>query len=230
MEADFVVFQNVARLLALVGGGLAAIFVVWSGIQWIMAAGDPQRMAMARNSILGVVAGLVIVGAGFILPGVIGDLVIRPSGGVDIGTRQTGVDCDGILREQLVLNRSVSNAGRMNYLVQRIQAQYDDCGNGLWIPVVRTAGIDQYRSSLGPWCYSSDRVEDHRRVLRISGVEVPHSLIAGRTYRSGRDSQNNILVYFYVLDASAGFGRPNNQAVCWLYLSYFDDWTSGYDD
>ena len=213
MEADFVVFQNVVRVLALVGGGLSAIFVVWSGIQWMMAAGDPQRMSMARNSLLGVVAGLVIVGGGFILPGIINDLVIKPSGGISLDVEQ-GVDCDGIFRNQLILNRSVSTADRMNYLINRIQGQHDDCGDGFWKPVVR---IDTMQVFGG-----TSRCFDGSRTDRIAGVDVPVTLQSLGVWRSGRDSQNNIIVYF------SADGFPNNQAGCWLYLSYYDNWAYGY--
>ena len=219
MEADFVVFQNVVRVLALVGGGLSAIFVAWSGIQWMMAAGDPQRMSMARNSLLGVVAGLVIVGAGFILPGIINDLVIKPSGGISLDIEQ-GVDCDGIFRERLIINRSVSTASRMNYLINQIQGQYDECGGGFWTPVVRDDVTNT--GAITSSCY------DGLSTISIGGAKVPESLRASNKFRSGRDSHNNIIVYFSTSPSPGVSGHPSNSAICWLYLSYFDLWANGY--
>ena len=223
MEADFVVFQNVVRVLALVGGGLSAIFVAWSGIQWMMAAGDPQRMSMARNSLLGVVAGLVIVGGGFILPGIINDLVIKPSGGISLDV-EPGVDCDSIFRDRLVLNRSASTASRMNVLIAQIQGQHEECGEGFWDPIVRS---DTRTGLGGSDCFDPGLGRLDRNKVKVAGVKVPESLVSQRVWRSGRDSQNNIIVYFWDLRA-VGHGRPSNQARCWLYLSYYDNWAYGY--
>ena len=230
MESDLVVFQNVARVLALVGGGLSAIYVVWSGILWMTSAGDPQRMSLARNSLIGTVVGLVVVGCGFILPGIISDFVIEPSGGVAI-EGEAGVDCDAVLRKQLVINRSVSTPTRMNTLIRVVQGRFDSCGGGFWTPRVVTPSSDRYPDLTHHYCFDRSGFSDTRKT--IGGVVLPKDLwrpedrvgATGGTARSGRDSQNNIVVYF-----SSGYvGYPSNGAICWLYLSAYDTWANGYD-
>ncbi len=217
------VFQNVARVLALIGGGLSAIFVVWSGIQWMMAVGDPQRMAQARNSLIGTAVGIVIIGAGFILPGVIADLIISPSGGLDIGQDDQGVDCDGIFRSRLIVNRSVSTGSRMNELIGHIQGLHDACREEIWNPDVRLDVDDTFVGSTA--CF------DNISFNTIARVPVPQSLRHGvgglGLFRSGRDAQNNIIIYFHLLTAS-GSGIPHNGAYCWMYISYYDSWAYGY--
>ena len=224
MESDLLVFQNVARVLALVGGGLSAVYVVWSGILWMTSAGDPQRMSLARNSLIGTVVGLVVVGCGFILPGIISDFVIEPSGGVAIEGEE-GVDCDAILRKQLVINRSVSTPTRMNTLIRVVQGRFDSCGSGFWTPRVVTPSSDRYPELTRHYCFDNSSLDT------IGGVELPDSLrrptdvSTDGTARSGRDSQNNIVVHF-----SSGYvGYPSNGAICWLYLSAYDTWANGYD-
>ena len=69
MEQALTVITSGARLLALVGGTLSAVFIIWAGILWITASGDPQKMAQARMSLIGTVVGLVIIGIGFLVPG-----------------------------------------------------------------------------------------------------------------------------------------------------------------
>ena len=58
------------RAIALVGGALSAIFVIWAGFQWMTASGDPQKMAQARMSLIGTIVGICIMGVGFIIPSV----------------------------------------------------------------------------------------------------------------------------------------------------------------
>ena len=92
--------ENVARLLAVVGGGISAIAFCYAGILWMTASGDPQKMGQARTAIFGAIGGLVIVGVAFMAPRIISEFVIEPAGGQVIGS-DGGVSCDGILRAQL---------------------------------------------------------------------------------------------------------------------------------
>ena len=48
------IMGNITRLLALVGGGLAAVAIAYAGIQWMTASGDPQKMAQVRMGVIGV--------------------------------------------------------------------------------------------------------------------------------------------------------------------------------
>ena len=75
------IMGNITRLLALVGGGLAAVAIAYAGIQWMTASGDPQKMAQVRMGVIGAVGGLILVGVAFIIPRVVSQLVVEPAGG-----------------------------------------------------------------------------------------------------------------------------------------------------
>ena len=92
---------------------------------------------------------------------------MAPAGGL-VYEQDSGVNCDGILREQLVANRQVSDAVRINFIVQRIQEKFEDCTDLFWTPVAREDGtIDG--------CFDGS-TEDF-----ISGVTVPRGLKRGGT-------------------------------------------------
>ena len=90
--------ENVARLLAVLGGGISAIAFCYAGILWMTASGDPQKMGQARTAIFGAVGGLVIVGIAFMAPRIISEFVIEPAGG-QVMAGDAGVSCDALLPE-----------------------------------------------------------------------------------------------------------------------------------
>ena len=72
------VMGNITRMLAIFGGGLAAVAIAYVGIQWMLASGDPQKMAQVRMGVIGAVGGLILVGVSFIrLPRPRGDRPFR---------------------------------------------------------------------------------------------------------------------------------------------------------
>ena len=138
MEEIVTMGSNITRLIAMVGGVACGIALAYAGLMWMLASGDPQKMGQAKNAFLGGLIGLVIVGVAFIAPRVISEYVIEPVGGVGVATNE-GLNCDGVFQSQLVFQRSASNAGRMNQLVQVIQAQRDECSSEVWDPFVNDA-------------------------------------------------------------------------------------------
>ena len=129
------IMGNITRMLAICGGGLAAVAITYAGIQWMLASGDPQKMAQVRMGVIGAVGGLILVGVSFIIPRVVSQLVIEPSGGVVLDWDE-GVNCDRLLRDRLVVERSASTSGHMNLVVGGIQSQRIECRPEVWSPVV----------------------------------------------------------------------------------------------
>ena len=204
------IIDGVARFAALLGGALAAVFFCWSGFLWMTAMGDPQKMAQARGSLIGAAIGLIIVGVSFAAPRAISEMVIEPAGGIAIGTIR-GTNCDGVLRQQMVVQRSADRAEEFNFLVKHIQAQRDECRVGIWSPVVHSGTST---------CAVSGE---------IGGMQVPRGLMTsggGGSVRnkSGRDARNNILVYWSI----PADGTPSDGSSCWLYRSDFNAWSEGY--
>ena len=240
MEEVVSIFGSVTRLLAIIGGGVAAVCVAWVGIQFMTGAGDPQKMAQARMGLIGVVGGLILVGVAFIIPQVVSEAVIEPVGGVAI-KQQDGYDCDAVLRRQLVFQNWASEPASMNRVITDIQNGRQECSSDLWTPRVRDPnpiGIVLYGSA---FCFKSNTDASYRSAL-IGGQLVPAGLRDGGRIvplvqggfvrgRSGRDADNNILVYFDfdpAEDADRQGRSPSDGTKCWLYVSRTSTWSVGY--
>ena len=218
MDNVVTVVNGAALLLGLFGGAVAVFFVVYSGFLFITAQGDPQRSAQARSSLLGVAVGLVVIGGAFLIPATISRFVIEPAGGTRVEPRAS-FDCDGLLQDQLVFQRSASTPERMGYVVSRIQAQRDECVLESWSPVVKQDPGIPYGCQDG-WKIGALEVPEES-TLRVGGSLVNVS---------SRDSDNNLIVYWtspLSTDVEAT-GLPADGAVCWFYRSDFKAWSRSY--
>ena len=224
--------ENVARLLAVLGGGISAIAFCYAGILWMTASGDPQKMGQARTAIFGAVGGLVIVGIAFMAPRIISEFVIEPAGGQVIAGDQ-GVSCDALLRSQLQVQRGASTDGRMNQVISQIQAQRDECPEDTWDPVVTDMDEDDPAPAacFGAVVHSGGGITDTEGDKGVVGdTQVPRSLRLENSdtknvrVASGRDSSNNIIVYW----AEDPNSRPTDSAKCWLYSSRLRTWDENY--
>ena len=112
MENLLSIVYGIAWVLGALAAALSVVYIVYSGYLFMSAQGDPQRMAQARTSLIGVVVGLVIIGGAFIIPATISRYVIEPAGGVRVEPR-AGSDCDGLLKDQLVVQRAVGTPVKM---------------------------------------------------------------------------------------------------------------------
>lgn len=220
MEGLLAVVENVGRFVILLGGALSVVFLAYAGILWMTSVGDPQKVAQARGALVGVLAGLVIVGIAFVVPGVISELIIEPAGGARVEAGISAYDCDGLLRQQLVVQRSASNADRMNAVINHIQAKYEDCDPDIWDPEVSV--IDRVPLALA--CTASVTTA---AAVKVGGIRVPAGLVeevSSTSYRveagSKRDSGNNVLVLWE--------SKPTDYAVCWVYFDVFGTWRSTY--
>ena len=220
MDPGFLLIDNFARLVAILGILISTPLFAWAGYLWMTSMGDPNRAAAARNAFISVGIGLVIIGCAFIIPAVIGESVVAPAGGL-VYERDSGVNCDGILREQLVANRQASDADRINFIIQRIQEKFEDCTDLFWTPRAR-----EDSGHIGS-CF------DNTEKSSISGVTVPRGLKRGGlsvSGQSGRDARNNVIVHWTVSFGVHGLlsGLPSDNAYCWMYVSATGSWVEGY--
>ena len=236
MEELATIMGNVARLLAIVGGGLSAVAVCYAGIMWMTASGDPNKMGQARMALMGAVGGLVIVGIAFIVPRIISQAVIEPVGGVSLQS-DVGLDCDRVLRNQLIFQRGASTAAKMNVVIRQIQAQRDECSSETWNPkvddatsfgvVAKAATATDPAVEAAQGCFTNP---EGSKTEQIGDTEIPRSLrdanAADGQVRtgSGRDSSNNMIIYW----SGSSAKRPSDGAICWLYVSRLRVWDENY--
>lgn len=216
---------SIATLIAILVAVASTAVVAWAGWQYVTAAGDPQALGKAKQTLIGAFIGLGIAGLAFIGPRIFIDLVIKPVGGVSIET-ETGLNCDSVFRNQLTFQRGASTADRMNTLVSQIQSQQQECDQEVWDPTV--VDLDAGPPIVGN-CYGTGGT-----VVTISatvngqvgdqampaGLLVKSSSDSKTRDKSGRDSENNIIVYFD-LDVAK---RPSDGASCWLYYARLKQW------
>ena len=213
---------NVTRMLAIFGGGVAAVTVCYAGIQFMTGAGDPQKMAQARMSLIGTVGGLILVGVAFLIPRVVSETVTEPSGGIPVRLEVSG-HCDEHLRLQLVVQNWASTPELMNQVIERVQAVRDECHEEVWNPKVDLSPTGYGNTK----CFSGDTFAKGANAV-IGGQMIPGGLRDGGDIKgiarqiSGRDAENNVLVYW-----DTGF-RPTDGSSCWLYLSRLDNWSVRY--
>ena len=243
MEEIMTVFNRFGLLIAVVGGGISLVMFGFAGVQYMMAQGDPQAMGRAKGAFIGALVGSAIVGLAFIIPGIISRVIIEPSGGAALEV-DTGDDCDQLLRNQLKFQRAASTAGRMNEVIRQIQNQRDSCLVELWNPNVEDADA----GTLVSCDHDMDPMTADQPDIGCSGstgashptcgaggvvgnTQVPAGLRSGNeitgTVRvtSGRDSSNNMIVYWHSTDAAQ---RPADSSMCWLYVSRLNSWDESY--
>lgn len=57
----WIIVMNIVQWLIIAGGYVSLYFIIWSGFKYITAAGDPQKVTAAKNTITNAVIGLIIV-------------------------------------------------------------------------------------------------------------------------------------------------------------------------
>ena len=236
MEEIVSVMGSLFRILVILGGGFSTMSVAFAGFSFMTANGDPHKLSQAKMGVAGAIGGMVLVGIAFIVPGVISRTVIEPAGGTALITEQ-GLNCDDVLKQQLVFQRGASTAQRMNILVNQIQSQRaSECNADLWNPSVVDAvtGGGANDASAQPIghaasCMGMAVADWNADTVTVGASRIPSSLRVGtgatnglRT-TSGRDSSNNIIVYFSDADR-----RPSDSAKCWMYSANLRTWDQNY--
>ena len=222
----------IATVVAIGVGVVSTIIVAYAGLMYATAAGDPQKTGIAKNAFIGAFIGLIIAGVAFIGPRIVTDMVIKPVGGIAVDT-EVGLNCDGILRNQLVFQRGASTESRMNVVIAQIQSQNSDCASDVWAPVVLNLDTAATPDDAKGNCYGTAGTAADADVddsPKVGSQEIPSGLVVGTgdsaktRDKSGRDSENNVIVYFNLSAAS----RPSDGASCWLYYARLKSWHANF--
>ena len=206
-------------LMQVVGGAAAGIFLCYSGYLFLASAGDPQGVARGRSAFFGVLVGLLILGFATVVPRVFSQVVLEPSGGTSLTYFDSRLDCDGTLQRQLVLQRQVNDATRVNYLIAVIQAKNDYCSVDNWNPEAENSNSGRVAAE----CVAASGAA----TPTVGRLQVPPGLrvkVGGNTelnFKVHRDGSNNMVVHFKQLN------RPTGGAACWVYFSRYDAWRFG---
>ena len=240
MEVIEAAKNNIGYLLLTVIGGAGVISMALAAWTAMMAHGDPQQMAKARNAFFGGIVGLLLGGFAFAIPQILSETVLKPSGGQGFGTQEAG-SCDDILRRELILQPNANTGVRMNQVIRVIQTREDDCITDNWDPEV--APMDATIATSTTWvssganarqrCFDSEepaavRVPNSEGKYTVDGIEIPSRLLVSETVSSTsvtvptpdskRDVNDNILVYFSQ--------KPTDLADCWMFLSRDQLWVA----
>ena len=235
MQELMTIGTAIATVVAVLVGVVVTIIVAYAGFMYATAAGDPQKTGIAKNAFVGAFIGLIIASVAFIGPRIITDMVIKPVGGVAIES-EIGLNCDGILRNQLVFQRGASTEDRMNVVIAQIQSQNEDCASDVWGPVVLDLSITPTEANDKGNCYGTageaGEITDDGSP-KVGTQEIPSGLVVGEVKtgartrtKSGRDSENNIIVYFNLGAAN----RPSDGASCWMYYARLKAWHANFYD
>ena len=224
MEVVEALKQNIGMLLLTVIGGAGVIALAMAAWTTMMAHGDAQQMAKARNAFMGGIFGLMIGGFAFAIPELISETVVVPSGGRGFGNAEAG-SCDDRLRRELILQPNANTTARMNQVIRIIQTREDACLSDNWDPLVVSGDSTAFVASssaffasdvrsdcfeTGEWGtgpYTVDELSVPSRLLVEQGVKTVPSIA------SVRGVNDNILIYF---DAAR---QPTDLARCWMYLA-----------
>ena len=145
-----------------------------------------------------------------------------------------GSECDTTLRQQLVFQRGASRAVHVNEIVAQLHATRSECPAAFWNPEAETsitntdATGDTWAGGVADECFgvSPGAVAD----MQVGDQKVPRGLRVqnddSKTPRTstGRDSDNNIIVYWSTTAAN----RPSDGATCWLYVNRLRTWAENY--
>ena len=142
-----------------------------------------------------------------------------------------GLNCDAVLRSQLVFQRGASTAANMNVVIGQIQAQRQECTLEAWDPDV----VDMPAAASAEMCWNQTSAAatgvagTEGPLGKVGASQVPRGLRIGNEddglvrALSGRDSDNDIIVYW-----STVANRPSDGAKCWLYVARLRTWSENY--
>ena len=129
------IVSRIAMLAVYIFGAMSVLAICYAGFMYMTAAGDPQKSGQARNALFGAIGGMIIVGVAFMVPRLISETVIEPSGGAAIGGSTT-VSCDNVFQNQLVRQQAAGSAQRMNQVKVQVQQRQEECALEVWNPII----------------------------------------------------------------------------------------------
>ena len=138
-----------------------------------------------------------------------------------------GIPCDEMLRKELIFQQGATTAHRMNIIVSQVQTQLPGCEADIWNPTVVDLSTDvgNCYGNVGTVATSVDETEASKK-SKVGDANMPTGLLIWEPFAyssrtaSGRDNENNIIVYFN-LDPPK---RPVDGASCWLYHAHLRQW------
>lgn len=54
-------YDKSVSIITLLAGGLAVLYLIWAGVQYITSAGNPEKAKAARQAIINAIIGIVII-------------------------------------------------------------------------------------------------------------------------------------------------------------------------
>ena len=254
MEEATGIVGRVAMLAVYIFGAMSVLSICYAGFLYMTAAGDPQKSGMARNALFGAIGGMIIVGVAFMVPRLISETVIEPSGGTSLASNST-VSCDEIFKNQLVRQQAAGSADRMSQVKVQVQQRQNECAAEVWDPTIlgrgdvypvagtahswegnTTTGVSDLPPGDGTAaagtiskCHEDGRTDasDADRGS-IGGLAVPRGLVrfTDATHPNVGSGRDgeNNIILFF--SANNDF-RPSDGANCWMYVERFGSWVSG---
>ena len=79
-------YNSLVNIFFLLMGAAAVLLLIWAGIQYITAAGNPDQVKKARQSIVNIVLGIIILVASYFVV----HLIVSAAQGVSQGVSSSG--------------------------------------------------------------------------------------------------------------------------------------------
>ena len=210
---------------------------------------------LAANALFGAIGGMIIVGIAFMVPRLISETVIEPSGGASLASSST-VSCDEIFKNQLVRQQAAGNAGRMSQVKVQVQQRQNECAAEVWDPTIlgrfepfpgttgtahswtaksTTDGVPAIAPGtalLGALvsCHENLRTDDSDESRgSIGGLAVPRGIVrfTGGTTMANIGSGRDGENNIILFFSSNNDFRPSDGANCWMYVERFGSWVAG---
>ena len=200
---------------------------------------------------------MIIVGVAFMVPRLISETVIEPSGGASLASSST-VSCDEIFKNQLVRQQAAGNSGRMSQVKVQVQQRQNECSSEVWDPTIMGRG-EVYPASGGTvhsWSGNTSTSPVLAAADKGTGVVADGTVSkcqeenrtdesdASRGSIGGLAVPRGIVRFTEKTPANIGSGRdgenniilffslnndfrPSDGAPCWMYVERFGSWVSG---
>ena len=250
---DFIVDLGnyVTNVVLIVASGVATIMMLVVGYLWMFSGGDPRKVAMAKSAGMMVFIGMVIAGCAYMIPRIVNEQIVLPSGG-----RLQGVyslvspqsryyeHCDEALRTRLERWEGPANHRQIHSLVEVMKTTVNGCEPERWqVEVSGSAvisGAHGWKGASYNACFYSTTTVGSPKINyyvrdaasqddgRVS-EDMKYSITSNPRW-SQKTAGGDVLVLFYGFyhfNNGSGQGLPDNNASCWFFSSEEDRWYLG---
>ena len=208
------------------------------------------------RALFGAIGGMIIVGVAFMVPRLISETVIEPSGGASLASSST-VSCDEIFKNQLVRQQAAGNAARMAQVKVQVQQRQNECASEVWDPTILGRGeVYPTAGTVHSWASNTSTSPALTDAPKGTGVVASGTVSkcqednrtdesdASRGSIGGLAVPRGIVRFTDTTAANIGSGRdgenniilffslnndfrPSDGANCWMYVERFGSWVSG---